>query len=415
MTAHDDPDRTIRAWLDLMPDEAPYRTVAAVLQAVEAVPQVRRGRLGRWRSPTMSRFAIFAAATAVVVAVGGVVVLGSRPTTEGPVGGPSASPVESPAPAATPTATASPAPTLAVAPLDGPFRSEWLADVGTIEGLGDHEPRVRLVVGSGGRDVALITNSFGNAALSSVPVEVTPTELRLVTDAKGAGCEVGDEGRYGWTLSDDGVALTLAAIADACATRATAFARTWTRSLDAHSTGGRGALAAFDPVVLVTLPNAPFSGSSSRDAIAVESITEGLVMFAMKDPWGLTEPCADGGGRTVPLEPGIDALVDQLRLVPGMAVTSEEMTIDGHPAARIAVTTNADLDCPSGEINALTSKNVTSGWRWGVDPGEAASLYVVELPDATYLLQYAGDGVTAADERAVTSSVTFVDSLPPAP
>ena len=323
--------------------------------------------------------------------------------------------MKSPAPAATPTATASPAPTLAVAPLDGPFRSEWLADVGTIEGLGDHEPRVRLVVGSGGRDVALITNSFGNAALSSVPVEVTPTELRLVTDAKGAGCEVGDEGRYGWTLSDDGVALTLAAIADACATRATAFARTWTRSLDAHSTGGRGALAAFDPVVLVTLPNAPFSGSSSRDAIAVESITEGLVMFAMKDPWGLTEPCADGGGRTVPLEPGIDALVDQLRLVPGMAVTSEEMTIDGHPAARIAVTTNADLDCPSGEINALTSKNVTSGWRWGVDPGEAASLYVVELPDATYLLQYAGDGVTAADERAVTSSVTFVDSLPPAP
>jgi hypothetical protein len=415
MTAHHDPDRTIRAWLDLMPDEAPYRTVAAVLQAVEAAPQRRRGFRGRWRFPTMSRFAILAAAAAVVVAIGGVALLGSRPATDAvPIGAPSASPAV-PAPTATPAPAATPAPTLAVAPLSAPFRSQWLADIATVEGLGDHEPRVRLVVGSGGRDVALQTNSFGNTTLSSVPVEASSTELRLVTDAKGAGCEVGDEGRYRWALSDDGLLLTLETIADTCATRAAAFARTWTRSLDAHSTGGRGALAAFDPVVLVTLPDAPFGGSSSRDVIAVESITEGLVMFAMKDPWGLAEPCADGGGRTVPLEPGIDALVEQLRLVSGMAVTSEEMTIDGHRAARIAVTTNADLDCPSGEINALTSKNVTSGWRWGVDPGEAASIYVVELPDATYLLQYAGDGVTAADERAVTSSVEFVDSLPPAP
>jgi len=34
-------ERITRAWLDLMPDEAPDRTIAAVLQAVETVPQVR--------------------------------------------------------------------------------------------------------------------------------------------------------------------------------------------------------------------------------------------------------------------------------------------------------------------------------------------------------------------------------------
>jgi hypothetical protein len=415
MTAHHDPDRVIRAWLDLMPDEAPYRTVAAVLQAVEAAPQARRGFRGRWRLPTMNRFAILAAAAAVVVAIGGVALLGLRPATDAvPIGAPSASPAV-PAPTATPAPAATPAPTLAVAPLSAPFRSQWLADIATVEGLGDHEPRVRLVVGSGGRDVALQTNSFGNTTLSSVPVEATSTELRLVTDAKGAGCEVGDEGRYRWALSDDGLLLTLETIADTCATRATAFARTWTRSLDAHSTGGRGALAAFDPVVLVTLPDAPFGGSSSRDVIAVESMTEGIGIFAMKNPWGLAEPCADGGGGTVPVEPGVDALVAQLRTVQGMAVTSEEMTIDGHRAAHLAVTTEPGIECPAGEISALTSKNVTSGWRWGISPGDAGSLYVVELPDATYLLEYSGEGVTAADERAVMASVDFADTLPPAP
>jgi len=145
------------------------------------------------------------------------------------------------------------------------------------------------------------------------------------------------------------------------------------------------------------------------------SITEGLGIFAMKNPWGLAEPCADGGGGTVPVEPGVEALVAQLRTVPGMAVTSEEMTIDGHRAAHVAVTTDAGIECPAGEISALTSKNVTSGWRWGIRPGDEGSLYVVELPDATYLLEYSGEGVTAADERAVMASVEFADTLPPAP
>ncbi len=66
-------DRLARAWLDLMPDEAPDRTIAAVLQAVEAAPQVRPPL--RWltrRFPNMNR--LFLAATvagAAVLAVGG--------------------------------------------------------------------------------------------------------------------------------------------------------------------------------------------------------------------------------------------------------------------------------------------------------------------------------------------------------
>ena len=44
-----------RAWLDLMPDEAPDRAVQAVLQAVETTPQVRPWRRLPWRSTPMNR------------------------------------------------------------------------------------------------------------------------------------------------------------------------------------------------------------------------------------------------------------------------------------------------------------------------------------------------------------------------
>jgi hypothetical protein len=66
-------------------------------------------------------------------------------------------------------------------------------------------------------------------------------------------------------------------------------------------------------------------------------------------------------------------------------------------------------------MDAWTAKNVTSGWRWGIALGDSASLYVVELPDATYVLQYFGESVTPADEAAVMSTVVFVDALPPSP
>ena len=50
MTTNRDPDRILRAWLDLMPDEAPDRLVNAVLEVVETTPQQRRPiGLSVWR------------------------------------------------------------------------------------------------------------------------------------------------------------------------------------------------------------------------------------------------------------------------------------------------------------------------------------------------------------------------------
>jgi hypothetical protein len=100
MTSNRDPDRIVRAWLDLMPDEAPDRTVADVLQAVEGAPQLRRRpRLVSWRLPQMNRYLFAAAITAVVVAaIGGVLIGGgSSPAS---VGQPPTSPVTTPSPSA---------------------------------------------------------------------------------------------------------------------------------------------------------------------------------------------------------------------------------------------------------------------------------------------------------------------------
>ena len=61
MTTDRDFDRLARAWLETGPDEAPDRVIAAVLQAAETTPQVRRGlRRPFRRSVTMTRLSMAA-------------------------------------------------------------------------------------------------------------------------------------------------------------------------------------------------------------------------------------------------------------------------------------------------------------------------------------------------------------------
>jgi len=111
MTSERDFDRLARAWLELGPDEAPDRVVAAVLQAVEDTPQVRRPlRWPTWRSFKMNRISQAAGLAAVlVVVIGGGILLSQR--NQPAAGGPPASPSVTPAatgtslPTSTPTQT----------------------------------------------------------------------------------------------------------------------------------------------------------------------------------------------------------------------------------------------------------------------------------------------------------------------
>lgn len=106
MSATRDPDRLLRAWLDQMPDEAPDRAIAAVLQATASAPQARElPRFGRWRSLPMNRLSIGAAVVAIFALVGGGLIFNRLITP--PTGGPSPV-VGTPAPSSIATPVASP-------------------------------------------------------------------------------------------------------------------------------------------------------------------------------------------------------------------------------------------------------------------------------------------------------------------
>jgi hypothetical protein len=97
MTANRDPETVLDAWLDEGPTDLPDATRRAILAALPTTQQARRGRFAPWRLRSMNgstRLALGAAAI-VIVAVGGIYLLGGlRPT--GSVGGPGPSPSPTP-------------------------------------------------------------------------------------------------------------------------------------------------------------------------------------------------------------------------------------------------------------------------------------------------------------------------------
>src|SRR5262249_24895697 len=141
MTARIDLDGKLRAWLDLMPDEAPDHAIAAVLDAVDAMPQPRPSR--RWptrRTPMNRSFAALAAAVVIVV-VGAALLL--RPGNASLVATvPSASVAPAPSAAgASPSAAAS-----AAAALPDALQHGWYGGLRAMGG--DPSPTgVHLVIG----------------------------------------------------------------------------------------------------------------------------------------------------------------------------------------------------------------------------------------------------------------------------
>ena len=134
-------------------------------------------------------------------------------------------------------------------------------------------------------------------------------------------------------------------------------------------------------------------------------------LIAVKDPLGSTAPCTADGGAKKPIAKGADAFVAYMRTLPGVTVQTEDLTIDGHRAVRLTVPVSSTVDCPTGKILEWTTQASSSNGWWLIRPGNTDILYLVELPDATYLLQYLGTSVTKAEEEQVLSTVHFLDSL----
>jgi hypothetical protein len=210
-------DRLARAWLDLMPNEAPDRTIAAVLQAVETTPQVRSPL--RWltrRFPNMNRLLMPAAiAAAAVLAVGGGLWL---TRSEGPsTGGPS----PTPSPSASPSGAS---PSAAITPEE--LRYPWLGEV--VEAPGLPSGRDRSILQIGPSTLELDTDPF-----PSVSSDVASAEggvLRLVARDSDGGCTSGDVGLYAYSLSPKGSHLQLTATEEDCDARRSGLEGEWQRS-----------------------------------------------------------------------------------------------------------------------------------------------------------------------------------------
>ena len=354
MTTERDFDRVARAWLDLLPDEAPDRAVAAVLQAVETTPQVRRPvRWLTWRSSPMNRLPIALGATAVV-AVAGALLL-SRAGTSPPVGA-SASPVgttASPSTAVLPSGSSG----AAGAPVSADIQGRW---------MGDHRA---IVEPNAGTTILLDANSITisqandgpRVLLASAASTIGAGRFQLDSPLAAGGCAGGDSGTYGWTRSSSGRTLTITAERDDCPARSEAVAGTWwlmgctnpddfcLGALDAGTYRSQFITPRLDPgatwsadfgAITYTVPDGWANDSDWPDSLglvpaadltlAESSRTRQIGLNTQPMAMAQDQPCSDkvapGVGRTV------DALATWIRSVPGLVTTvPKTITIDGHP------------------------------------------------------------------------------------
>ena len=404
MSADRNADRIVRAWLDLMPDQAPDRTIAAVLLAVEGAPQVRRPLVrASWRSSPMIRFALIATAAGLVAALLGGALLagGSRNDTVAPT----APPV---VPSATPDATASPP-----GPAPASVRGNWLADAQATTVFGPADGDLRLVVSATGASAWVVT-AAGRQGLHSDVSLTADDELTLSATVGVPGCVPGDEGRYRFAVSDDRLRLTLVPVDEPCASRADAFGRTWTRTHTFFSDGGTAVVPGVGPLFQVTLPSGSYQTRTITDAQEIYDTARDYILLAWKNPQGFASACSLA--ERYPWTPGAQAFVDYIRQNDAFTnVRTENVTVGGFPAIHLQFdSVDSYAACPGAEwLEQLVPKDATEG-GWHIGFGEPDDYWVVDHPDATVLFQVLPVGDASAEE--VIGSIVFPDALDaPAP
>ena len=410
MTATRDPDRLLRAWLDLMPDEAPDRVIASVLQATQDSPQVRSLPWnGIRRSPRMNRLTLIAATALVAVAlVGGAIFFTSG--RQGPV-------VPTPAPSLSPTAAPSPTTLDAVAAAPQATWGDWIADAEQIPGASSRAQRIQLAFNwDGGRTMWVqLNDEDGRFVVESSSLAAPDGEIWLRADAGGSGCSFGDNGRYRWDRSTDGLFLTLELISDDCEPRAVALTRTWVRSHGAVNDGGPGVLYGMDPDMQFAMPTGQRYGLGGGDhAAELKTFGDSLPFrgfVAIKNPGGFGAPCASGDAKKIDIAHTTQAFANYVRELPGATVTTSDVTIGGRPGTQLDVSIDANVTCNLTDgIRAFHPELLSDAAEWAFNPGEVETLYILQMDEANTLLIWYQGG--ADEESTVLDSVTFIDTLP---
>ena len=333
----------------------------------------------------------------------------------------------SPAQTAT-TPPASPTGPVPAVPAQLAVQGSWLADVPAVAAIGHQGGRMELAFEIDPSTFVGIKRSDSVFVVQSESLNAAPGEIRL--RARGIlGCDRGQEGRYGFARSSDGLFLTLTPIEDECDLRASILRRTWVRSHGAVSDGRRELLAAFSPAIVVDLPGGRWRtdqsvglaavGAPSLASLgeAIATVEEGGVSLAIvKNPLGFADPCrpvdlADPELQQVrrTIQPTISAFAAYLATLPGFALASEDGVVGGYPARHISVATDPGVTCSGGTVAAFTSPG-SKHVSWSVISGDAASIWLVQVDSDLYLFYYR-DAI-AGEEARLLSTIEFVTGLP---
>jgi hypothetical protein len=399
MTATRDPDRILRAWLDVMPDDAPDRLYRAVLDEIDFTPQVRRPwAAGRWRVPTMPRIFLAGAAVALAIVVGAIV-LAPRPS-------PNVGVSTTPSPSDSAAASATPAASDGAAAADVPagLRHRWM---GASNGLVTVGAGSSIVLTSS--NLALTQSNSNETAVLTAGAGAEPSgRLRLSTEGPAGVCAPGTVGLYEWSLSPSGRVLNINTADDPCPERTRAIVGTWWLSsckdvnddclgpMDAGTYASQfinfreqgpkwqprfGSVTYAVPDGWANDADWPaslgLSPQSAYDEWTREGGTpRGLNVLANVAADATDRPCA--GTPASGVANTSDAILAALRTVPGLVPSdSAPITVDGHAGAWVdlAVDDATLRPCDGGE--RIVEYLVSSGEGQALRPGERARVVVL--------------------------------------
>ena len=393
MTANREFNDIARAWLDLMPSEAPDRVVDTVLQAVEATPQVRPSYATSRRYTTMTRFAL-AVAAAAAIAIGALIIYTRPSSNVGPPTGPSPSASSSAAPSA----------------LDDALRATWIAIGNPNETLGSGGGPVSLEFSPAGNGVSANNFGPGNGFASTV-MPVAPDQIEVVLENESGICQAGARGTYRWELSADRSELTLSGLDEECTRRAIVLQRTWARSLLGSPTIGAGVVDSMDPTFAVTLPDYNYETRTLDDFAEIATPEgDGFSLIVVKNPQPFVDPCSTEEER-VPYVPGADAFIEHFQTTDAFEVGEvTELEIDGHRALHANVGGKANYEgCPPDqELYQYTPQACEC--HFVVGQGYTDSMYVVEVGTDTFLFIVSPFG--SSSEQSVIDSIRIPYDLP---
>ena len=431
MTANDDFDRISRAWLDLMPDEAPDRAVDAVLRAVATTPQVRRWRPASWRKLPMNRLPLAFAAVAIAIALGGAVLL-IRPGTDQQSGG-VATPSVAPSPAA--SATTSPAGGSIPIELQGRFMGG--SNDFVVSGAGSS-------IFFDGQSFELAQSNENTNPRLTAQVSLSDAGLIHLTGSGAGPCPADAGGDYDWSLSPSGRVVTLTPIEDACTQRSTALAGTWSRMgcttaddnclglLDAGTYMSQFIAprvdpgATWNPVVgglTYTVPDGWANASDWPETFELVPAAElppiddadrtgGIGVFTQ--PAALTQdpPCSDqvepGVGRTV------DDLVSWLGTVPGLATTEPTpITIDGRSGQMLDLSLDPSWTgiCNESDPDKTPIVVYLNPGAVGMRGDERARLILLDLGDGDVVAIAVGTRDQASFDAFIPEAMPVIESF----